>query len=411
MRIKAALIPAERWRAPDFAVLVDQIQNAARRISKGVNVSRERKRFSSGCDVLERAALQDSGVAKVALSDADATVVLSLLSRLGPARLPFLSPREVVQMRSRLPRALRTEFPSEFALVIIVDAFGSEPVAPGAPGPDTDPPQQPSRALDVPHCVASLAESQTRPEGYSRARRQIWRALEASERLRIGTRHEYLIPALREFVYLNEVPMRIRQVPVRRSVPDEETIRARRQTWLYRILETFLPFLLPTSVPMREVTVMEKRKEPAPAEPFHLQVVYQDGSLGEPFPLLALAPAPRPKNAAIMRVGLMSVRHFDLDPVVDLYLLRNAEIPRGEAATAAEQEQAAFAKANGILTELVSLSPATRVELFHTGLPPALLGAYRAVLNLLMNPKIRGRLEVIPMLYKGDRYEPMEPWY
>lgn len=414
MRIIAALIPAEYWERDGFAEPADQALVAARRIAKAVDVKRERKRFATACAAIERAALQSGVAVRASTIGAEAGTLLDLLPRIGEARVPFLAPPDTAALRAHLPNGLRDSSLGAFGIILVCDPFGAAPENDEhelfwRDAPSAVLAQSPSP--DISLCLATGADEDSLPAGLARGRRQVRDALEGSMRLQLGTRHEFLIPALRDFVYLKEAPFEIRSVPVPKMVLDRAAIEARQREWWYRFLAAFLPFLLPKRVPMRQVTVMEDRREYVAVRPCTLPIVFHDGTPAAPFPVLALPPATRPQSAQVIHAGLMSMRHFELDGVVDFYLLRNSELPRGEDASAADQEEAAYAKARHLLTSLLERSGQIRLALYHTGLPPALLGTYRAIVSLLMDSDIRGRLEVVPMLYRGAEFAAMEPWY
>jgi hypothetical protein len=409
MKLKAAVIPGERWNSHEFTGAADQVRNAARRIAKGVDLARERQRFSSGCQILERAASECAGATELGLLDRDAAALVDLLPRVGAARLPFLSPLELGAMRSRLPSVL-AGLPTGVAVVVRIDPFTADSSEGTLPVPLIGDAERLPRP-DLSRCLAGSSTRDDVSPQLRRIQQQLRRALERGERLRLGTRSEFLVPAVRDFVYLSEAPFKIGRVQVAKMVPDEEAIRARERSWHYRLLKTFLPFLLPKTTPMHKVKVWEQRKEPIPVEPFSLTIVFQDGSMAALFPVLALVPHTRPNSPRVIRAGLMSVRHFELDSIVDFYLLRNAELPRHEGVMAADQEESAFAKAKQTLLDLLAEPGSLRVELYHTGLPPVLIGAYRAVVELLSKKEVRGRLEVVPMLYRGNTFVAMDPWY
>jgi len=130
-------------------------------------------------------------------------------------------------------------------------------------------------------------------------------------------------------------------------------------------------------------------------------VVYRDGSKSEadfPFHCLDLTDALRPDNEVdlTLRLTLLSIRHTEMDPVVDGAWLRNAEVSRPRPA--AQTDDFVFhtsCKQLEALTGEGSLN--VRLYVFQTGLETAVVGFFRAVVQFLRTHP--GRLEVIPMFY------------
>lgn len=133
--------------------------------------------------------------------------------------------------------------------------------------------------------------------------------------------------------------------------------------------------------------------------PFFLHFIYPDGSLSGPIQLRALPVRNRPSTGVQFNIGLESCRHFTLDRNVDYYLLRNAEVKRREALDFHEQELLAYKRASRLLNTIVGES-GTHIRLYHTGLEPAVVGTYRAIIDVLA----QGRpLVVTPIFFEGGK--------
>jgi hypothetical protein len=128
----------------------------------------------------------------------------------------------------------------------------------------------------------------------------------------------------------------------------------------------------------------------------NLPVHYQDGSVGPPFPLRALAMTDAPPGEwRELRFTLMSIRHVDMDEIVHGAWLRNGRIsrPRPMGAT----DEVAFETSR---RQLLRLDPAipTAIHMYQTGFAPAVIGFYRAVTcHLLEYP---GSIMVAPHYYR-----------
>ena len=157
------------------------------------------------------------------------------------------------------------------------------------------------------------------------------------------------------------------------------------------------------------------------AEDFRrLRVTFPDGSETKPFPLFCLTPPPPPDPTEyVLRVGLNSGRHPELDRFIEIYLFRNSEVSQWESC--AEQEEEAFMRSMEFLQHSC-LKNGGIIEMYQTGLEPLVLGFYRAVvesarirqknniLRLTIAPKIfrPASLSINYFLSKHFKY-PLEP--
>jgi hypothetical protein len=135
--------------------------------------------------------------------------------------------------------------------------------------------------------------------------------------------------------------------------------------------------------------------------PGRVRVIYADGSEAKPFPLriLPMNSAPPSPNLVEISVALMSMRHLELDPVVDWAWYRNKEV--SQTRPLAESDDFCFQYSLRQLAELRAAYPgqAVLLNMFHTGFEPAALGFYRAVATILMRQ--RGWLRVVPHYFRG----------
>lgn len=140
-------------------------------------------------------------------------------------------------------------------------------------------------------------------------------------------------------------------------------------------------------------------------EPAFVQrFVYSDGSLSGPVSLAKLQRRDAPTPTVELALGLNSCRHFDLDSIVDLYLVRTAEFERQEGGSFAEQETLAYGRTQALLLRYAD--GVLHLRLYHTGLEPAAIGAYRAVIDRLLAGQ---SLVVIPVHHPRSPDE--EAWW
>jgi hypothetical protein len=125
-------------------------------------------------------------------------------------------------------------------------------------------------------------------------------------------------------------------------------------------------------------------------------VVYRDGSKGRPFPLRALSMTDSvPEGIRILRFALMSIRHVDMDHIVDGAWLRNVKISRSRAA--GFTDDIVFETSLRQLRRLASDAP-TAIHMYQTGLDTAIVGFYRAVVYQLLDKP--GSIFVVPYYYQ-----------
>lgn len=120
-----------------------------------------------------------------------------------------------------------------------------------------------------------------------------------------------------------------------------------------------------------------------------LPVVFTDGSHPKPFPAGVLRwPPSLPLKGddahatRVLKLGLMSMRHPDLDYLVDMYVCRNNELSRDDVADA-DKESLAFSRAQALLADS-AFERGGEIWAFHTGFEPMIVGFYRAVVSVTL---------------------------
>lgn len=156
----------------------------------------------------------------------------------------------------------------------------------------------------------------------------------------------------------------------------------------------------------------------ADGEPVSIDIVYTDGSQARPFPLFALNRMSNKQLSDLRSVdeteiGMLSMRHPELDTIVDHYWFRNIEMSQS-GLTGAEVDEKAYQITMQRLKELESLNRKFRMRFYQTGLQPVVIGFYRAIVDFLSSR--RGKdpiLEVIPVFHdkrKEDKHDTGKPW-
>ena len=138
--------------------------------------------------------------------------------------------------------------------------------------------------------------------------------------------------------------------------------------------------------------------------PGNAPLVYGDGRAVDPFPLRVLDPLPDGWTPTrILHVGLVSMRHLPLDRYIDVNWYRNAEVPSRSGLAGADAWCTRVSRAQ--LKRLLDLHKGQRLRLhvYHSGYMPAVVGFYRAVVEVLGSGTYeRGCLQVLPMLQPKD---------
>lgn len=129
-------------------------------------------------------------------------------------------------------------------------------------------------------------------------------------------------------------------------------------------------------------------------------VTYRDGSSGPAFPLRAvpISDVEPQDGREVISMTLLSVRHLEMDVDVDGAWLRNREIslPRPAGIT----DQIAYTQSLEQF-KIISASGPVTLHLYQTGLPPAVVGFYRALVTHNRDPR-NNPVAVVPFYFAGD---------
>jgi hypothetical protein len=138
-----------------------------------------------------------------------------------------------------------------------------------------------------------------------------------------------------------------------------------------------------------------------------LPVRYRDGSSGALFPMKALRLTDRiAPGWRELKFTLMSIRHVEMDEIVDGAWLRNSRI--SQRREAGFTDQLVFEISQRQLNLLTANGPIV-LHMYQTGLEPAIVGFYRAVtFQLLEKP---GSLIVVPQYWeRHGTFSGGSPW-
>jgi hypothetical protein len=102
----------------------------------------------------------------------------------------------------------------------------------------------------------------------------------------------------------------------------------------------------------------------------------------------------------------MSIRHQELDRLVDGAWLRNVHVSSG--APHGDIDRLVHQRTREQLTELASTGEVVEITLYQSGFAPALMGFYRgAVEHLVEHPST---LRVVPRYFSSSGYREGTPW-
>jgi hypothetical protein len=163
--------------------------------------------------------------------------------------------------------------------------------------------------------------------------------------------------------------------------------------------------LSPSGVHNRVLTeVLREYVQRGDRAPVSVPVAYRDGSRASadfPFHCLDLTSVVTADDEAkasgvlVLRLALLSIRHTEMDAIVDGSWLRNADVSKPRAA--AQTDDFVYEASLRQLEQLTAGGRRARIYMFQTGLETAVVGFFRAVVEFLREHP--GQLEVIPMFF------------
>jgi hypothetical protein len=109
-----------------------------------------------------------------------------------------------------------------------------------------------------------------------------------------------------------------------------------------------------------------------------------------------------------MRVGMISMRHPDMDSIIDRYWFRNIEVSQS-GMTNAETDELCYQITLRKLQEIRELNEPTVIAFYQTGMQQALVGFLRGLVEFLRaDERSTAMLEVVPYFWVGEQWESSE---
>ncbi|MBI4028937.1 MAG: hypothetical protein HY376_01070 [Candidatus Blackburnbacteria bacterium] len=144
-----------------------------------------------------------------------------------------------------------------------------------------------------------------------------------------------------------------------------------------------------------------------------VNTVYTDGSQARPFELFVLklrsdSAMQQLRNLPAIRMGMISMRHPEMDSTVHQYWFRNIEVSQ-PGMTSAEVDELCYQITLRKLGDIYRLGKPMRFEFYQTGFQAPLVGFWRAVVEFLKVGQGRPPvLEIIPCFYTGTKKDSEE---
>lgn len=409
--MKIQLIPVSKklFDSKEMQIVINQSKVSARRIKKKNDVGLERKRFTNACNRMQELAIQENNDKILTLEkDIGKSIIEQVLNE-NKIQYPFLEIKKIKDFIN-----IKNFNILELAgVVCFIDSFN---------GSIEFPTNKSQNALKKQIAVTSdysnyEIDFKKFDEVEKKFAQQIkhsiennipvgWINIESNNYSTSLVRHETLIKILHNYIYIKKQKNKI----ILRNLGLISILILIIATiiWYFKpILIFILAFIGICGM------IFKKKLKIRQPKPVNLHFAYQDGSVGGHFPIFSLFKSQEPNKLSIIKVALISGRHFELDSEIDICLIRNSEISRREEASIAEQEHLAYEIAKKFFDKILKKGGlGTEIHLYHTGLEPAVIGTYRAILDTLQNSKFRGKFKVIPKMFRGkNRFEDLKAWY
>ncbi len=415
MNLSTFAISTNDWSDQIFSVVTQQAKDSARKIQKGIDVGIERRRFNNACNRIEILALQKGKELKV--EDMKLQQILDSISLKSKIIFPFIEPENVKTLSPHFDDASKkylTE--NKAAIVFILNEYSQGSIKIKLNAEETFGRNLTKSNINELNNVENLSINEIQ----SRFHKQILTSIEkgtpigwiniaeGEDNTQTLLRHEGIISCLREHIFAAKEPSSIEHYKVKEKVVDKGANEKRNQSFWFRIQNFF------SKQPdiMKQIDVPKTRNIIHDIIPRNIQFAFNDGSISDPFPLYCLIDSKPKTNLSILKVALISNRHHELDTIVETCILRNSEISRRQEATIADQEKLCFDLACKFFDEILEKSSGVQIELYHTGLEPAVIGTYRAFLRTVLKKGNRGKLIITPkVLKRQEEFSDLKQWY
>lgn len=415
MKLSTFAISKNDWSNQFFSVVAQQAKDSARKIQKGIDVGIERKRFNNACNRIENLALQKGK--EVVTNEKSLQEMLDGISAKSSVFFPFVEHDNLKTFTKAFDDTSKKYLAENQAtIVFILKEFSQGSIKINSHSEE---------ALTKKSAISNITEL-NKVETLNIAdikitfHKHILTAIEkgtpigwiniqeGDDNSNTLLRHEGIITCLREHIFAGKQPTSIEHYKVKEKVVDKKANEERSKSFWFRVLN----FFIPQSDIMMQIEVPKTRTIIHDIIPRNVQFAFSDGSISDLFPLYSMIEVKPKDKLTLISSALISNRHFELDNVVEICILRNSEISRRQEATIADQERLSFEIAQKLFNEILEKTDGAHIELYHTGLEPAVIGTYRAFLSTILKKGNRGKLIITPkVLKRHNEYLDLKQWY
>ncbi|PDW03189.1 hypothetical protein [Candidatus Viridilinea mediisalina] len=388
-------LPRAVWLAPaarhglqtDLVDLVSEALACERRMRKAINLSEEQRRYTRCCQRIEQQVAASPRLALFKRGEEFASLVRNGRFPLFPLHPSYLDILAQAAQRGAAPERLGASFFPPQSLTAHREAFAHWASQ-----------QRLEQVAAIQHRIAFLRLAEANACG----------VVEWQSPFHSSAPNEATPPPVRRVFAAATLPPPAQEpAPAERSEHFRHKLKTNLRQHIRNALAAGEPVAFGSAAPHDVFTEVLHELVYIPAgsdlKPLPLRVVYNDGSEAAPFPIFMLPRDPRPlPELPPLRVALMSMRHAELDALVDVCWLRNRDVSR--ARTLAETDEFCYTATINQLRESLSEGDLL-IHLYHTGFTPAVIGFYRGfaqILRGLRTRRIMRRLIVVPFYYRGE---------
>jgi hypothetical protein len=415
MKLSTFAISKNDWSNQIFSVVTQQAKDSARKIQKGIDVGIERKRFNNACNRIETLALEKGK--EVLINEKSLQEMLDSIAAKSSIFFPFVEHDNLKIFTKDFDDDLKKYLMENQAIIVFILKEFSQGAIKIKPRSE--------ESLTKNSAISNITELNkvdilNITDIKTSFHKQILTAIEkgtpigwiniqeGDDSSNTLLRHEGIITCLREHIFAGKQPTSIEHYKVKEKVVDKKANEERQKSFWFRVLNFF------SKQPdiMMQIEVPKARTITHDIIPRNVQFAFSDGSISDLFPLYSMIEVKPKDKLTVIRTALISNRHFELDNVVETCILRNSEISRRQEATIADQEKLSFEIAQKFFNEILEKTDGAHIELYHTGLEPAVIGTYRAFLTTILKKENRGKLIITPkVLKRHNEYLDLKQWF
>lgn len=415
MKLSTFAISKNDWSNQVFSVVTQQAKDSARKIQKGIDVGIERKRFNNACNRIEILALQKGK--EVVSNEKSLQEMLDSISAKSSVFFPFVEHDNLKTFTKIFDDASKKYYTENQAtIVFILKEFSQGAIKIKSLSEEALTKNSANSNITELNKVDTLNIADIKTSFHKQILTSIEKGTpigwiniqEGDDNSNTLLRHEGIITCLREHIFAGKQPTSIEHYKVKEKVVDKKANEERQKSFWFRVQN----FISTQPDIMMQIEVPKTRTITHDIIPRNIQFAFSDGSISDLFPLYSMIEVMPKDKLTIIRAALISNRHFELDNVVETCIIRNSEISRRQEATIADQERLSFEIAQKFFNEILEKTDGALIELYHTGLEPAVIGTYRAFLTTILKKGNRGKLIVTPkVLKRHNEYLDLKQWY